>query len=65
MTDLGEPTKIVGIEITQTENSITISQKLYIKSILECKGLSKISSVGTPLDLNIKLRPNLDGNEGN
>ena len=46
MTDLGEPTKIVGIEITQTENSITISQKLYIKSTLERKGLSKINSVG-------------------
>ena len=65
MTNLGEPTKIVGIEITQTENSITISQKLYIKSILEREGLSEINSVGTPLDLNIKLRPNPDGNEGN
>ena len=65
MTDLGEPTKIVGIEITQTENSITILQKLYIKSILEREGLSEINSVGTPLDLNIKLRPNPDGNEGN
>ena len=55
MTDLGEPTKIIGIKITQTENSITISQKLYIKSILEHEGLSKINSVGTPLDLNINL----------
>ena len=65
MTNLSEPTKIIGIEITQTENSITISQKLYIKSILEHEGLSEINSVGTPLDLNIKLRPNPDGNEGN
>ena len=65
VTVLGEPTKIVGIEITQTDDSITISQKLYIKSILEREGLSGINSVTTPLDPNVKLEPNPDGNEGN
>ena len=65
ITDLGEPTEIVGVEITQTDNSITISQKVYIESILECEGLSKINSVTTLLDPNIKLVPNPDGNEGN
>jgi Reverse transcriptase (RNA-dependent DNA polymerase)/gag-polypeptide of LTR copia-type/Integrase core domain/GAG-pre-integrase domain len=65
VTVLGEPTKIVGIEITQTEDSIKIAQKIYIKSILEREGLSGINSVATPLDLNIKLEPNPDGNEGN
>jgi hypothetical protein len=65
VTDLGEPTKIIGVEITHTEDSITISQKVYIESILECEGLSKINSVTTPLDSNIKLVPNPDGNEGN
>jgi len=65
MTDLGEPTKIIGVEITQTEDSITISQKVYVESILECEGLSEINSVTTPLDPNIKLVPNPDGNEGN
>ena len=30
VTILGEPTKIVGIEITQTDDSMTISQKMYI-----------------------------------
>ena len=64
VTDVGEPTKIVGIEITQTDESITISQKMYIKSILEREGLSGINSVGTPLDSNVKLEPNPDGNEG-
>lgn len=64
VTDLGEPTKIVGIEITQTNDSITISQKVYINSILECEGLSGINSVATPLDPNIKLEPNPNGNEG-
>jgi hypothetical protein len=65
VTVLGEPTKIVGIEITQTEDSINISQKVYIKSILEREGLSGINSVATPLDPNIKLEPNPDENEGN
>ena len=65
ITDLGEPTKIIGIEITQTNDSITISQKLYVESILEHEGFSKINSVVTPMDPNIKLEPNPDGNEGN
>ena len=65
VTVLGEPAKIVGIEISQTEDSIKIAQKLYIKSILEREGLSEINSVTTPLDTNIKLEPNPDGNEGN
>ena len=65
VTILGEPTKIVGIEITQTDDSITISQKMYIQSILEHEGYSGINSVATPLDPNIKLEPNPDGNEGN
>ena len=65
MTDLGEPTKIIGVEITQTDDTITLSQKVYIESILEREGLSEINSVATPLDPNIKLMPNPDGNEGN
>ena len=60
-----ELTKIIGIKITQTKSSISISQKTYIKSTLECKGLSEINSVVTPMDLNMKLQPNLDGNKGN
>ena len=49
VTILGEPTKIVGIEITQTNDAITISQKMYINSILEHEGLSRINSVATPI----------------
>jgi hypothetical protein len=65
VTVLGEPAKIVGIEITQTEDSIRITQKIYIKSLLEREGLSGINSVTTPLDPNIKLEPNPDGEQGN
>jgi len=64
MTDLCEPTKIIGVKITQTENSVTILQKVYIKSVLEHEGLSEINSLVTPLDLNVNLKLNPDGNEG-
>ena len=33
-TDIGEPNKIVGIEITINENSVGISQQKYIENIL-------------------------------
>ena len=65
VTVLGEPAKIVGIEITQSEDSSKIAQKVYINSILERESLSRINSVATPLDSNIRLEPNPDGNEGN
>jgi tRNA(Ser,Leu) C12 N-acetylase TAN1 len=38
VTDLGEPTKIVGIEITRKGDSITISQVKYIEAILKKGG---------------------------
>jgi hypothetical protein len=65
VTNLGEPTRIVGIEITRTENSITISQKQYIDTILKREGLEQANPVSMPMDPNIKLQPNSDGNEGN
>jgi hypothetical protein len=40
VTDLEESTKIIGIEITQTNDFITILQKVYIESILECGALA-------------------------
>ena len=33
--DMGEPSKIVGIEISQTPETVTISQKQSIQRILE------------------------------
>ena len=65
VTDLGKPTKIIGIEITQTEDAITISQRIYVESMLKCEGLSEINSIAIPLDPNIKLEPYPNGNKGN
>ncbi len=64
VTDLGEPAKIVGIEITRKERSITISQERYIETILESEGMQRANPVAMPLDPNETLVPNPDGNEG-
>ena len=39
MMDLKEPAKIIGIEITRTDDKITIIQKKYIENILRCEGM--------------------------
>jgi hypothetical protein len=64
ITDLGEPAKIISIEITQEKDAITISQQQYIENILLHKGMDHVNPVAMPLDLNIQLEPNPDGNEG-
>ena len=63
-TDIGEPNKIVGIEITINENSISISQQKYIENILRQEHMNGANPVGTPLDLNVQIEPNPDGNQG-
>ena len=65
VTDLGEPSKIVGIEISQTSTSLTISQPLYVNSILKRFKMIDANPVSTLLDPNIKLKPNDDGREPN
>ena len=39
LVDMGEPSKIVGIEILQGKDSITISQTKYVESILQKAGM--------------------------
>jgi hypothetical protein len=65
ITDLGEPAKIVGIEITKTRDSIRISQEKYIDSILKRQGMEGANPVSTPMDTNDIVGPNPDRNEGN
>jgi hypothetical protein len=64
ITDLGNPNKIVGIEITRTENSISICQKQYTMSILQSEGMQDANPVSTPLDPNMKLEPIPEGSIG-
>ena len=65
ITDLGKPMKIIGIEVTHLERSLTISQERYIDSILKRQGMLYANPVATPLDSNIKLEPILENQETN
>jgi hypothetical protein len=64
ITDLEEPVKIVGIEIALGDRSVTISQCRYLESILRKEHMDTANPVGMPLDPNIVLEPNLNGNTG-
>ena len=50
VTNMGEPKKIIGIEISHVENTVTISQQHYIKSILERKILTDCNPISMPMD---------------
>ena len=60
---MGGPLKVIGIEINQGDNSITISQKQYLLSILQKEGMNKVNPVSMPLNPNEKLEPNLEEHE--
>ena len=64
VTDMGEPQKIIGIEITKSDESIIILREKYIKNILRREGMLDVNPISTPMDLNNKINPNPDGNEG-
>jgi hypothetical protein len=59
LTNLGEPVKIVGIEIALCDRSVTISQRHYLESILRKEGMDNANTVG------MLLEPNPDGEVGN
>jgi len=64
ITDLGIPSKIVGIELMISPDSIFISSSKYIDSILLREDLGRTNSVSTPLNPNITLVPNPEGSDG-
>ena len=65
ITDIGTPTKIVGIKLKISPDEISISSSSYIKSILEKELLERCNPVSMPLDPNVPLELNPEGNEGN
>ena len=65
VTNMGEPTKIIGIEISHTEDSITISQQHYIESILKHENMTDCNAVSTLMDPGIKILPNPEGSQSN
>jgi len=54
VTDLGEPSRIVGIEITRTEETLMISQPLYIDSILRKYEIEHVNPVSYDPHLSIQ-----------
>jgi hypothetical protein len=56
--------KIVGIKIALGDCSVTISQCWYLESILHKEHMDMANPVGMPLDPNVVLKPNPDGNTG-
>ena len=65
VTSLGEPHKIIGIKVTCTNISISISQPKYIENLLCKEDMLDANPTAIPMDLNIKLAPNPDNNELN
>ena len=55
MKDLGSLHFCLGVNIEQTEEGLTLSQKQYIEKLLERYGLQDANPVSTPMDLNVKL----------
>ena len=52
LTDLGEPSKIVGIEISIADDAVTISQPQYVDALLRKYKMEEANPVSTPLDPN-------------
>ena len=65
VTDIGEPTQIIGIEITRGFDSISISQKKYIEKVLDKEGMTYTNPVAIPLDPKIPIEPNPEISERN
>ena len=65
VTDLGEPSKIVGIEITCSDDTISISQTRYIENVLHNERMNDANPVRMPMDPHIQLVSNPDDNEPN
>lgn len=55
MSDLGELTYYLGIEVKQHSEGITLNQKTYAQKILEEAGMSQCNLVHTPMDSGLKL----------
>jgi hypothetical protein len=65
ITNIGKPTKIIGIQIKRRPDSISISQQKYIEAIQQKENMEQANPVATPLDPNVPVEPNPEEAEGN
>ncbi|KAI6694933.1 hypothetical protein NL676_022643 [Syzygium grande] len=56
MTDLGEMSYFLGMEVRQTQNEVFICQKKYLKEILKRFNMEECKSVSTPMRQKEKLQ---------
>ncbi|CAL5423091.1 unnamed protein product [Camellia sinensis] len=61
MTDLGMLHYFLGIEVIQSSDAIFLSQRKYAQDILAKFQLQHCNSVGTPIDLGLKLTKDPEG----
>ncbi|XP_020271177.1 uncharacterized protein LOC109846363 [Asparagus officinalis] len=61
MTDIGEMSYFLGVEVSQSEKGIFISQKKYAKDILQKFNMSNCNPVATPAEVGVKLRRDTPG----
>jgi len=54
--DMGELNWLLGIQITFTEDGITVSQTTFIDKILNCFSMQDCKPVSTPIDPNHRLK---------
>lgn len=59
MKDLGQVASILGMRITQNDNSIAIDQSQYICEVIERFGMSDAKPISSPLDVNQKISAEL------
>ena len=60
MSDLGLLSYYLGIEVTQSNDSITLCQRSYAEKILEAAGMEGCHGCQTPMECRLKLRKNDD-----
>ncbi|WVZ48984.1 LOW QUALITY PROTEIN: hypothetical protein U9M48_000369 [Paspalum notatum var. saurae] len=61
MSDLGLLSYYLGIEVCQTEGSITVCQSAYARKILENAGMGECNMCHTPMENGLKLSKKEDG----
>jgi len=62
MTEIYLMTNFLGLEVTQKEEGIFVSQNGYAKDILEKFKMKSCNSVSTPVENRVELRKNKVGN---
>ena len=56
MKNLGTLTYFLGLEVHNVASGVFLNQKKYAQDLISLVGLQDLSSIDTPLELNVKYR---------